>query len=66
MSGQIQAGYVWFECPECEFSSVQKINAQISDECPLCAGDSGHKVHMKRRPAVDTDMPEGHDARKMP
>lgn len=58
-----QPGFVYFECPECGFDSVQKASFSGSDECPLCAGDSGHSVGMKTRAARDTDKPEGRDAR---
>lgn len=55
--------YIYFECHECGFDSVQKADFKGSDECPLCAGDSGHSNTMRRRVARDTDKPEGHDAR---
>lgn len=56
--------FTWFECPECEFSSVQPAGFSGSHECPLCAGDSGHNVRMLTRPAKPDDRPEGRDARK--
>jgi hypothetical protein len=59
-----QPDFIYFECPECGFSSVQKSDFSGSDECPLCAGDSGHSVGMTCRTARDTDKPEGRDARK--
>lgn len=58
-----QPDFIYFECPECGFSSVQKTDFKGSDACPLCAGDSGHDVCMRSRPAQDTDKPEGKDAR---
>lgn len=58
-----QPDFIYFECPECGFDSVQRAPFGGSDWCPLCAGDSGHEVEMKRRMAQDTDRPEGHDAR---
>lgn len=53
----------YFQCPECEFDSVQLATFMGSTECPLCAGDSGHSVTMRRRPASPDDKPEGRDAR---
>jgi hypothetical protein len=54
----------YFECPECGFDSVLYFDpANNNDSCPLCAGDSGHDVRLKRRPARDTDKPEGRDDR---
>ena len=61
--GTEQAGFDYFECPECGFSSVQKDDFNGSEACPLCAGDSGHDVGMNRRTARTTDKPEGKDAR---
>ena len=55
----------YFECPECGFSSVQASNFSGSEACPLCAGDIGHDVRMRRRPAKPTDKPEGKDAREI-
>lgn len=59
-----QPDFHYFECPECGFSSVQKANFSGSEACPLCAGDSGHDVGMRRRICRTTDRPEGRDARK--
>ena len=59
-----QPDFHYFECPECEFSSVQKADFAGTEWCPLCAGDSGHDVRMKRRVCLSTDEPEGKDARK--
>lgn len=59
-----QPSYHYFECPECEFSSVQLATFAGSEECPLCAGDSGHSVRMNRRICRSDDIPEGKDARK--
>lgn len=58
------AGFNFYECPECGFSSVQREDFRGSAACPLCAGDSGHDVGMKCRPALDDDDPEGFDARQ--
>lgn len=58
-----QPGFDYFECPECEFSSVQLTSHVGSATCPLCAGDSGHDVLMRRRTARSDDVPEGRDAR---
>ena len=59
-----QPEYHYFECPECEFSSIQLADFSGNEECPLCAGDSGHSVLMTRREARSTDKPEGIDKRK--
>lgn len=61
-----QPGFIYFECPECGFDSVQKSGFIGSIECPLCAGDSGHSVGMRSRIARDDDKPEGRDARASP
>lgn len=45
-----------FECPECEFMSVQKAAFQGGRWCPLCAGDCGHDVRMNRRATLLTDV----------
>lgn len=58
-----QPDFLYFECPECEFSSVQKADFSGSVACPLCAGDSGHDVRMTCRTARESDKPEGRDAR---
>lgn len=60
-----QPDYDYFECPECGFSSVQLSTFTGREDCPLCAGDSGHDVLMHRRTARTTDKPEGKDARKL-
>ena len=56
-------GFITFECPECGFDSVQEDDFDGSSACPLCAGDSGHDVCMNKRDTVDSDKPEGYDAR---
>lgn len=53
----------YFECPECGFDSVQPADFGGGETCPLCAGDTGHDVLMHRRRALNTDKPEGKDAR---
>jgi hypothetical protein len=58
-----QPDFHYFECPKCEFSSVQSASFSGDESCPLCAGDSGHDVRMHRRVCLDTDRPEGRDAR---
>lgn len=57
-------GFDYFECPSCGFSSVQAESFDGSEYCPVCAGDCGHDVMMRRRPATDADRAEGFDARK--
>lgn len=59
----LSPGFVFFECPECGFSSVQPDTFSGSEACPLCAGDSGHDVRMRRRACLAGDRPEGLDAR---
>lgn len=56
--------FEFYECPECGFSSVQRLDFNGSKACPMCAGDSGHDVRLSCRPATDSDRPEGFDARK--
>jgi hypothetical protein len=58
-----QRDYIYFECPQCGFDSVQKATFRGSDLCPLCASDCGHAVEMDVRTARVTDKPEGRDAR---
>lgn len=60
-----QPDFHYFECAECGFDSIQRADFSGSEECPLCAGDSGHSNWMSRRVARDTDKPEGKDARKV-
>lgn len=60
-----QPDFIYFECPECQFSSVQKAGFKGSSACPMCAGDSGHDVGMHKRTARSTDKPEGKDARSV-
>lgn len=59
-----QPDFIYFECPDCGFDSIQKSDFKGSYACPLCAGDSGHDVAMHRRVCEDTDTAEGFDARK--
>jgi hypothetical protein len=58
-----QPDFIYFECPECGFASVQRADFKGSTACPLCAGDSGHDVEMRERVARSTDKPEDKDAR---
>ena len=55
--------FIYFECPDCEFSSIQRRDFSGSEMCPLCAGDNGRDIRMTKRPAKDSDKPEGRDAR---
>ena len=59
-----QPDYIYFECPECGFDSIQRSDFKGSSECPLCAGDSGHDVGMRQRVCRESDTAEGFDARK--
>jgi hypothetical protein len=58
-----QPGFIYFECRECGFDSVQKADFAGSDACPMCDGDN-HYSRMSQRVCRDTDRPEGKDARK--
>lgn len=58
-----QPDYIYFECPECGFDSIQKADFDGDDRCPMCEGDSGHVVHMRQRICRDRDQAEGFDAR---
>lgn len=60
-----QLDFHYFECPECGFSSVQRADFSGREDCPLCAGDSGHDVLMNRRVCRATDKAEGKDARAL-
>lgn len=59
-----QPDFIYFECPECGFDSVQPKAFMGTTHCPLCAGDSGHDVGMQWRVCRETDKPEGRDARQ--
>lgn len=59
-----QPDFIYFECRECGFNSVQPKAFKGSDMCPLCAEDCGRDVAMSQRVSRYTDKPEGRDARK--
>ena len=59
-----QPGFIYFECPMCEFSSVQKSTFSGDDYCPMCAEDNGRDVSMHMRVCQESDKPEGRDARR--
>lgn len=59
-----QPDFIYFECQDCGFDSVQRADFKGSDYCPLCAGDNGRDVEMTMRVCNDEDKPEGFDARK--
>ena len=59
-----QPDFDYFECPACEFSSVQRATFTGGEDCPLCAEDNGRDVRMTRRTCRTTDKAEGKDARK--
>ena len=59
-----QPDFIYFECRECGFDSVQPKAFKGSHMCPLCAEDCGHDVTMNGRVCRDTDKPEGRDARR--
>jgi hypothetical protein len=59
-----QPDFTYYECPECRFDVIHRADYECrSTACPVCAGDSGHDVGMRSRPARSTDKPEGKDAR---
>ena len=58
-----QPDFIYFECKECGFDSVQKADFTGSDTCPLCDSDN-HYSRMNQRICRDTDRPEGKDGRK--
>lgn len=58
-----QPGFVYYECPVCEFSSVQRSNFMGNELCPVCLSDNGRISRMTRRMCRDTDRSEGRDAR---
>ena len=55
----------YFECPTCQFNSIQKREFAGERWCPLCFEDCGHDVRMGRRHALPEDKVEGFDARKV-
>lgn len=57
-----QPDFIYFECRECGFDSVQRAGFVGTDACPLCDSDN-HYVPMSQRVCRDTDKPEGRDAR---
>jgi hypothetical protein len=58
-----QPDFIYFECSDCGFDSVQRIDFEGIYSCPLCAGDSGRDVYMTKRVCREDDKPEGFDAR---
>ncbi|MCK1670332.1 hypothetical protein [Bradyrhizobium sp. 150] len=56
--------FIYFECQDCGFDSVQRDDFDGDDVCPLCLEDCRHIVHMTQRLATDDDRPEGFDARR--
>jgi hypothetical protein len=58
-----QPDFVFFECPECGFSSVRRRDFAGSRNCPICAGDTGRDVEMTARLCRPEDRPEGRDDR---
>jgi hypothetical protein len=58
-----QPDFIYFECSDCGFDSVQKSDFSGASYCPLCAEDNGRDVRMTSRIARQSDMPEGRDAR---
>lgn len=58
-----QPDYLYFECPDCEFSVIHEAAFGTEVFCQLCADDSGHKVLMNGRVATSADNAEGDDAR---
>lgn len=63
--GREQPDFIYLECQDCGFDSVQKADFDGSDYCPLCAADNGRDVQMRRRVCLNTDRPEGRDARRV-
>ena len=59
-----QPEFIYFECQDCGFDSIQRADFKGSYYCPLCAGDSGHDVRMTDRVCREEDTAEGFDARK--
>tara|TARA_R100001143_G_scaffold58421_2_gene56290 strand:+ start:3902 stop:4135 length:234 start_codon:yes stop_codon:yes gene_type:complete len=59
---QIEAleGFTYYECRECGFDSTLA-GPPSRDECPICAGDTGHSNIMRTRIARLSDKPEGRD-----
>ena len=59
-----QPNFDYFEGHECGFSSVQLATFSGDECCPMCAEDCGRDIGMRRRTCLDTDRPEGRDARR--
>jgi predicted RNA-binding Zn-ribbon protein involved in translation (DUF1610 family) len=59
-----QPDFIYFECGDCGFDSIQRADFKGSYYCPLCEGDSGHTVLMRTRVCRSDDTAEGFDARK--
>lgn len=57
-----QPDFIYFECKECGFDSVQQASFIGEDWCPMCASDN-HDTRMAQRVCRNTDKPEGTDAR---
>lgn len=60
----LQLAFSFFQCPECDFTSVQLLTFNGSEMCPICAGDKGEDVKMSRRIAMPEEKAEGYDARR--
>lgn len=47
-----------FTCPECHYDWKEAKSFAIlpAASCPLCAGDSGHDVALRMRPATAADF----------
>lgn len=60
---QEQPDFIYFECPDCGFDSVQPADFDGTDLCPLCGVDSLRNTVMTCRTARASDKPEGRDAR---
>ena len=58
--------YWHYECPDCEWDTVRQEDS-LKAYCPVCAGDNGRDVTLRRRRATDDDGPaEGRDDRFTP
>jgi hypothetical protein len=58
-----QPTFLFFECPQCEFTCIQERALGTEAICPLCVEDGSKLVPMAFRTALSTDHAEGHDSR---
>lgn len=62
--GQDQPDFLYFECPECGYTSVREDGSTATDECPRCIVYYNREVRMAVRTCRSDDVATDWDARK--